>query len=207
MMKINDYPNYGYEDGVIYNVITKRALRPTIYYGVGYVNLCRNGKFKKFPVPKVAFCATHNVSLNDIPKGLQFVFENDGSIRLSNATERNIKRSKTIAKFKASSVEKIDKEIEWLLLQKAFIQGKDVASEILMFLTNTAKEIEPYILKVTKSKIMPSLAKDYILESVDLCYRKIVEEHILVNSPRRWLSFATRNMIASKEFKRKSLVE
>lgn len=35
-------------------------------------------------------------------------------------------------------------------------------------------------------------------EEVDLCYQKVTSEKILVNSPRRWLSFATRNTIRNK---------
>lgn len=198
MLPIKDYPNYGYEDGAVWNTKTHKQLKPTIYYSVGYVNLCRNGKFKKFPVPKIAFCAIHHIPIEAVPKGVQFVLNEDGSVRLSNATERNEKRSKTIAKFKKSSIDKIDKEIEWLQLQKKFLQGEDVESDIFAYLTDIASEIEPYILKVTKSIIMPSLAKDYLLESVDLCYQKITSEKILVQSPRRWLSFATRNTIRNK---------
>mgnify|MGYP006983600164 CR=1 FL=1 len=64
---------------------------------------------------------------------------------------------------------------------------------------NIANEIEPYILRVTKSKCMPSLAKDYLMEAVDLCYQKVIDKKILVQSPRKWLSFATRNFVYCKE--------
>lgn len=106
---------------------------------------------------------------------------------------------KTLAKFKKSSIEKIEKEIEWLQLQKKHLQGEDVKSEILVYLTDIANEIEPYILRVTKSKCMPSLAKDYLMEAVDLCYQKVIDKKILVQSPRKWLSFATRNFVYCKE--------
>lgn len=72
-------------------------------------------------------------------------------------------------------------------------------SEILVYLTDIANEIEPYILRVTKSKCMPSLAKDYLMEAVDLCYQKVIDKKILVQSPRKWLSFATRNFVYCKE--------
>lgn len=206
MIPIKGLSPYGYEDGKVWNMKTKKPLKGAVHYGVNYVLLRNSGKSVMYPVPKLAFCVAHGVSPDIIPKGLQFVIENDGNVRLSNATERNVKRSKTIARFKASSIEKIDKEIEWLQLQKAFLQGENVESDILVFLTNTAEEIEPYLLKVMTMKVSPVLIKDYILEAVDLCYQKITENHTLINSPRRWLSFAVRNIVSKKEIK-KSLVK
>lgn len=199
MNEIVGYPNYGYEDGKVWNTKRNKPLKGYVHYSVEYVNLCNKGKVKLYPVPKVAFCAIHHIPIEAVPKGMQFIINDDGSIRLGSATERNIKRGKTLAKFKQTSIEKIDKEIEWLQLQKAFLQGEDVKSDIFVYLTEIAKEIEPYILKVTKSKVMPSLAKDYLLESVDLCYQKVVSKNILIQSPRKWLSFATRNFVNDKE--------
>lgn len=199
MKEIVGYPNYGYEDGKVWNTKTNKPLKGYVHYSVEYVNLRNNGKTKMYPVPKIAFCDIHHIPFEAVPRGIQFIIKDDGSIRLGSPTERNEKRSKTLAKFKKSSIEKIEKEIEWLQLQKKHLQGEDVKSEILVYLTDIANEIEPYILRVTKSKCMPSLAKDYLMEAVDLCYQKVIDKKILVQSPRKWLSFATRNFVYCKE--------
>lgn len=180
MKEIVGYPNYGYEDGKVWNTKTNKPLKGYVHYSVEYVNLRNNGKTKMYPVPKIAFCAIHHIPFEAVPRGIQFIIKDDGSIRLGSPTERNEKRSKTLAKFKKSSIEKIEKEIEWLQLQKKHLQGEDVKSEILVYLT-------------------PSLAKDYLMEAVDLCYQKVIDKKILVQSPRKWLSFATRNFVYCKE--------
>lgn len=63
MKEIVGYPNYGYEDGKVWNTKTNKPLKGYVHYSVEYVNLRNNGKTKMYPVPKIAFCAIHHIPL------------------------------------------------------------------------------------------------------------------------------------------------
>lgn len=95
MKEIVGYPNYGYEDGKVWNTKTNKPLKGYVHYSVEYVNLRNNGKTKMYPVPKIAFCAIHHIPFEAVPRGIQFIIKDDGSIRLGSPTERKEKRSNT----------------------------------------------------------------------------------------------------------------
>lgn len=104
MKEIVGYPNYGYEDGKVWNTKTNKPLKGYVHYSVEYVNLRNNGKTKMYPVPKIAFCAIHHIPFEAVPRGIQFIIKDDGSIRLGSPTERNEKRSNTTYLVQAKSL-------------------------------------------------------------------------------------------------------
>lgn len=77
MIKLVDYPNYGYEDGKVYNIKTRRALKIIINGGSEAISI-RNSKTKKcskHSIAKIAYCAINKLPLDKIPKKYLICFQ------------------------------------------------------------------------------------------------------------------------------------
>lgn len=192
MIPIKGFPKYGYENGKVWSLKMKKPLS-VAKIGTGFVNLYRDKQHHLYSVAKIAFCAQHGIDPDVVPKRTLFTLNEDGSVSVGDWSERTKKRKSTDAKFKAASVERINSEIRWLQLQKSLLQGNDTKSEILIFLTNTADEVKPYLIKATRRSA--TIIEDALLEAVDKCYETIMDKKYLVQSPRRWLTFAVRKIL------------
>jgi len=200
MIKLIDYPNYGYEDGKVYNIKTHRVLKIIINGGSKAISIrnSKTGKCSKHSVAKIAYCAINKLPLDKIPKNTSFAFNEDGTVRITEYSERLAKRAETLADAKRVSIKKIDENIRWLKIQKALLLGELLEQSLLELLTDLANDVEPYILKVTASKIRPELAKDFLLEAVDTMYKRMVNDKILIINPRWYLIRTTRNLIGNR---------
>lgn len=127
MIKLIDYPNYGYEDGKVYNIVTNTLLKP--HLGSYYLLFDGKRNSKSFSIAKIAYCALNGISLFKIPKGTVFVLE-DGVPKVISRKEVAAKAMETFKKNRKITLKDIDDCIEYLEVLRKYTEDKSNAEDL-----------------------------------------------------------------------------
>ena len=189
MKQIKGFDCYGYENGKVYNI--KRGKEIKLQKNGAY-SLHSKGKIFMIPATKIAFCATHGIDPRHVPANTHITIEG-GEFKVGDWSKAKQKAFKTMDTWRKTSIEKIDETIEWLNLQKDFLQGKDNRKEIYIHLSKAAEDIRPYLHRTIGRKA--ATIDNALLESIDKAFETATGDKLFILQPQRWLGFAVRHKI------------